>query len=225
MLIHSVDIHVTSWGGSFAVMDTHGTPHINPNQVQIIKFVHTTYKQRHTGIHQELHHPIWGTLWEKDLIGQVGNRSVRDRIATPYVDASAASNEAWPCREYRIRDQRNSSWREVNKVGNSRDWYACRLEVHPLLYAQPSLTKPAWDFVPRIAEWFLLPFFLALRWVSDFVILEWVICTTGFFLGQEFEAESSREQLRSSRDRRLPWRNTMKMQVVYSCWKLQFITS
>ena len=26
--------------------------------------------------------------------GQVGNRSVRDRIATPYVDASAASTEA-----------------------------------------------------------------------------------------------------------------------------------
>ena len=37
-----------------------------------------------------------------------------------------------------------------------------------------------------------------------FVILEWVIyINAGFFHGQEFEAESSREQLRSSRDRKL----------------------
>ena len=57
-----------------------------------------------------------------------------------------------------------------------------------------------------------------------FLILERVICTkTGFFHGQEFEGESSLEQLKSSRDRRLWRRNTVKMQVVYSCWKTQFI--
>ncbi len=43
MLLHSVDIHVTSCGGSFAVMDTHGTP---PYQAKSSKFVHMW----HTGV-------------------------------------------------------------------------------------------------------------------------------------------------------------------------------
>lgn len=39
MLLHSVDIHVTSWGGSFAVMDTHGTAPISIQIIQICAYV------------------------------------------------------------------------------------------------------------------------------------------------------------------------------------------